>query len=188
MVVLSPLTIDRLIGKLRQLCCHEYSGLEMVAVKIRTVLLCLLIAQFSVSCAPVTRNELKSARVHVVERDGIQKFVPASVYDGKKFETSENIHARQISRLEGQQVLLAQIRNRENFHRHDRHDLLVQLIEGEGQLKLPDRSLEIEKGDWIIVPRTIPHQFINTGEEPARAIVVRTPPVTDDRFPASREK
>lgn len=67
------------------------------------------------------------------------------------------------------------IRDREEPHRHDRHDLLVVILAGHGAMRLGDEERPVGEGSVLWVPRGTPHAFRNGGDEPAVAYAVYTP-------------
>ncbi|MFB6346027.1 MAG: cupin domain-containing protein [bacterium] len=124
--------------------------------------------------------------IHTIQSESVRTVNPEAVFSSEDFRTAENITAESIAENKGHQVVLAQIKDREQFHVHDRHDLLVMLKDGEGFLRTKTQTVQVKPGDWAIVPRGVPHQFVTTSEKPARAVVVRTPPVKKDRRPVKR--
>lgn len=119
--------------------------------------------------------------VHVVGKNSVRSVHPKAFFRDKAFAESENIHAELVKETRGHAVLLAQIKDREQFHVHDEHDLIVYLDQGEGRLKTRHQAVSVKPGDWTLIPRGVPHQFITTSDRPARAVVIRTPPVQGDR-------
>ncbi len=68
------------------------------------------------------------------------------------------------------------IRDREVPHRHDRHDLLVVMLEGHGAMRLGDEEKPVGQGSILWVPRGTVHAFRNTSGAPAVAYAVYLPP------------
>ena len=68
------------------------------------------------------------------------------------------------------------IREAEVPHRHDRHDLLVVMLEGHGHMRLGDESRPVGQGSVLWVPRGTPHAFRNASAAPAVAYAVYVPP------------
>jgi mannose-6-phosphate isomerase-like protein (cupin superfamily) len=67
------------------------------------------------------------------------------------------------------------IRDRETPHRHDRHDLLVVVLEGHGTLLLGEEERPVGPGSILWVPRGSVHAFRNLAGEPAVAYAVYLP-------------
>jgi mannose-6-phosphate isomerase-like protein (cupin superfamily) len=70
---------------------------------------------------------------------------------------------------------LVWIRDREVPHRHDRHDLVVVILRGEGSMRIGDEERPVGEGSILYVPRGTVHAFQNDSEEPAAAYVVYVP-------------
>ena len=79
------------------------------------------------------------------------------------------------------------IRNRETPHHHDRHDLLVVMLEGFGSMRLGDAERPVGRGSILYVPRGTVHAFRNASDAPAVAYAVYFPPFDGrDRTPAEK--
>lgn len=79
------------------------------------------------------------------------------------------------------------IRDREVPHRHDRHDLLVVMLEGYGAMRLGDEERPVGQGSILWVPRGTVHAFRNTSDAPAVAYAVYLPPFdSTDRIPVEQ--
>jgi len=68
------------------------------------------------------------------------------------------------------------IRTGETPHRHDRHDLLVVMLEGHGTWRLGDETRTVGEGSILYVPRGTVHAFTNASDAPAKAWAVYFPP------------
>ena len=64
----------------------------------------------------------------------------------------------------------------ERPHLHAQHDLVVMLLRGSGIQWIRDQSLALKAGDSVVVPAGTPHRFVNTGDNPAAAFIVFSPP------------
>lgn len=60
------------------------------------------------------------------------------------------------------------------LHVHHSHDEGFYLLEGELSLHLPDRSIDLQPGDFVLAPRGVPHSY-RVGDAPARWLVSSTP-------------
>ena len=67
------------------------------------------------------------------------------------------------------------IRDREQPHRHDRHDLFVVMLRGHGSMRLGDEERPVGEGSILYVPRGTPHAFRNASDEVAVAYAVYAP-------------
>lgn len=61
-------------------------------------------------------------------------------------------------------------------HAHDRHDLTVYVLSGRVAMHLADRTVIVEPGDLIDVPRSVPHWAQNLSDPASEAYVIFTPP------------
>ena len=73
---------------------------------------------------------------------------------------------------------VAQVRDREPFHKHEKSDLKVIVIQGKGTLKLDQSTRALRIWDSAHVPMGTPHAFINKGDILAAAFVMFSPPFT----------
>lgn len=72
------------------------------------------------------------------------------------------------------------VRDREVPHVHAKHDLVVMVLRGQGTLWLRDAAIPMAVGDAAVVPAGVPHWFVNTGDAPAAALAIFSPP-SDNR-------
>jgi len=71
---------------------------------------------------------------------------------------------------------LVALLDREPLHRHDTHDLLVVVLEGEGEMLIGDRTVPIGRHSIVYVPRQAVHSMHNTTKKPLIGYAVFTPP------------
>ncbi|MFB6345844.1 MAG: cupin domain-containing protein [bacterium] len=127
------------------------------------------------SCSTLHRSRNNGAFIYPGESVELKRSTLNEIYSKERFDSQKNKVAAVLSDRTSHKILAAQIREREKPHKHVKHDLIVYLYSGRGSLRTSDNSHDMESGDWITIPRDQPHQFINTAEQPARAIVIRTP-------------
>jgi mannose-6-phosphate isomerase-like protein (cupin superfamily) len=87
----------------------------------------------------------------------------------------EDLRVEELARDPATSHHVVAIRDRETPHRHDRHDLLVVMIEGHGFMRLGDEERPVGQGSILYVPRGTLHAFRNAGTEPAVAYAVYLP-------------
>ena len=68
------------------------------------------------------------------------------------------------------------IRHGETLHRHDRHELLVVMVEGHGTMQIGREIRTVGEGSVLYVPRGTVHAFTNASGAPATAYVLYWPP------------
>lgn len=130
----------------------------------RIMLLAIVVA---VGCTPARSDLLLGDRT--VDLDGILLRHPLA-HDA-------SIRADEVARTRAATVHLVQVRGRETPHRHERHDLVVTLLRGDGVLVVGDAVRAMRAGDVAVVPRGEGHWFDNRGGSPAVALVVFAPPL-----------
>lgn len=89
---------------------------------------------------------------------------------GKDFQVIE------LGRDTGSSHHLVWIVDREQPHRHDRHDLFVVMLRGSGTMRLGAESRPVGEGSILYVPRGTPHAFANLSGGPAAAYAIYFPP------------
>jgi mannose-6-phosphate isomerase-like protein (cupin superfamily) len=60
-------------------------------------------------------------------------------------------------------------------HKHAFHSEHVIVIEGEGIMKLEDKTFPIKKGDVVFIPKNTIHSVITKGKIPLKVISVQAP-------------
>lgn len=69
-----------------------------------------------------------------------------------------------VAELNGQQVKLAKLKGEFVFHHHKNEDELFLVIKGSLQMEFRDKTIELNEGEMLIVPRGIEHKPV-AGEE-----------------------
>ena len=92
---------------------------------------------------------------------------------------------RIVAELNGQEVRLAKLRGEFVWHHHDTEDELFLVLEGRLRMELRDRTILLEPGEMLVVPRGVEHRPVAEGEvhvllfEPAATL--NTGNVRDER-------
>lgn len=71
---------------------------------------------------------------------------------------------RIVGELNGQQVKLVKLKGEFVWHKHDNEDELFYIIDGILKMELRDRTIEINKGEFLIVPMGVEHKPVADGE------------------------
>ena len=71
---------------------------------------------------------------------------------------SERWSPRIVGELNGQHVKLVKLEGEFVWHHHEHEDELFLVVKGTLRMRLRDRDIVIEPGDFLIVPRGIEHQ------------------------------
>ena len=62
-----------------------------------------------------------------------------------------------VAELNGQHVKLAKLEGEFVWHRHDDEDELFMVLDGVLEMQLRDRTLRVEPGEIVVVPRGVEH-------------------------------
>jgi len=73
-------------------------------------------------------------------------------------------HPRIIGELNGQQVKIAKVQGDFIWHSHENEDELFFIVEGKLWLDFRDKTVELNPGEMIIVPRGVEHRPRAEGE------------------------
>lgn len=110
-------------------------------------------------------------------RDGaLLQLDPDDYLASHPLPAGKNIQPDQIGADDETSYHVVQVRDRETLHVHEKSDLRVYVIRGQGSLILGNKTLKLREGSTALIPRGRPHAFINEGSEPAVAWVLFNPP------------
>ena len=71
---------------------------------------------------------------------------------------SEHWKPRIAGELNGQQVKLVKFQGPFTWHHHEHEDELFLVVKGRFRMELRDRSIDLEEGEFLIVPRGVEHR------------------------------
>ena len=77
---------------------------------------------------------------------------------------SDHWHPRIVGELNGQHVKLAKLKGEFIWHKHDDEDELFMVIKGVLTIEFRDKTVELNEGEFLIVPRGVEHRPIATVE------------------------
>ena len=60
-------------------------------------------------------------------------------------------------------------------HKHPYHSEHLQILEGEGLMKLGDKTFAVKKGDLIFIPKNMVHSVKSTGAVPMKVLSIQAP-------------
>lgn len=98
---------------------------------------------------------------------------------------SEHWSPKIVGELNGQQVKLVKFEGEFVWHKHDHEDELFYVVKGNFRMELRDKSIELNEGEFFIVPRGVEHRPFAEKEvwvmlfEPASTL--NTGNVTDEK-------
>ena len=73
-------------------------------------------------------------------------------------------HPRIIGELNNQQVKAVKLKGEFVWHKHEEEDELFLVIKGTLHMELRDRSIEINEGEFLIVPHGVEHKPVAIDE------------------------
>jgi quercetin dioxygenase-like cupin family protein len=82
---------------------------------------------------------------------------------------SEQWSPKIIGELNGQVIKIAKIKGEFVWHKHDDEDEFFLVNKGKMTIQLPDQTIELKQGEFVIVPRGIEHKPI--AEEEAEILM-----------------
>ena len=94
-------------------------------------------------------NKIQIAKVNLSEK--LQQF-------------TELWSPRIVGELNGQHVKLAKLEGEFVWHHHEQEDELFLVLRGHLSLHLPDRIVELDEGEFFIVPRGVEHKPVAAAE------------------------
>lgn len=71
---------------------------------------------------------------------------------------SDYFNPRVVGELNGQQVKLVKLKGEFVWHKHDNEDEMFYILEGTLKMEFRDKTVEINKNEFIIVPRGVEHK------------------------------
>jgi mannose-6-phosphate isomerase-like protein (cupin superfamily) len=95
----------------------------------------------------------------------------------------QNIHVKTIYSDEHVSSFVIWIKKEVKLHKHVYHSEQVYIIEGKGVMTLGIQKFPVEKGDWIMIPKGMPHSVKVTSSKPLKVLSVQSPEFKgDDRI------
>jgi len=77
----------------------------------------------------------------------------------EKFDSfTDHWHPRVVAELNGQQIKVVKVRGSFDWHHHDDEDEAFLVHRGRFRMEFRDRSVQLEAGDLIVVPRGVEHR------------------------------
>ena len=76
----------------------------------------------------------------------------------KLSQINEYWHPHVVGELNGQHVKLAKLKGEFVWHHHDHEDELFLVVKGKLKMELRDKTIEIDAGEFLIVPRGVEHK------------------------------
>lgn len=77
---------------------------------------------------------------------------------------SDYWNPRIVGELNGQQIKLSKFSGEFIWHKHDHEDEMFLIIEGHFKMELRDKTIELEQGEFVIIPKGVEHKPVAVGE------------------------
>jgi mannose-6-phosphate isomerase-like protein (cupin superfamily) len=77
---------------------------------------------------------------------------------------SETWSPKVVGELNGQQVKLVKLLGEFVWHHHDQEDELFLVVRGRFRMEFRDRHVDLEEGEFLIVPRGVEHRPVAAEE------------------------
>ena len=77
---------------------------------------------------------------------------------------SEHWKPKIVGELNGQLVKLSKLQGEFIWHHHETEDELFLVIKGHLTIKLRDKDIELDEGEFFIVPKGVEHKPVSTEE------------------------
>lgn len=83
----------------------------------------------------------------------------------EKFDSfTEYWNPKIVGELNGQLVKVAKFKNEFVMHKHDNEDEMFLVMEGKLLMELDDKTLEINAGEFVVIPKGTNHKPVAVGE------------------------
>lgn len=77
---------------------------------------------------------------------------------------SDHWNPRVAGELNGQQVKLVKVSGEFIWHKHDDEDEMFLVIDGNFKMELRDKTIQLQPGEFVIIPRGVEHRPVAEGE------------------------
>lgn len=84
---------------------------------------------------------------------------------------SKNWHPHQIAVVDNMQVILAKLKGEFIWHKHDNEDELFQVIKGTLYMQFRDKTVVINEGEFIVVPKGVEHNPMTKNDEEVHVLL-----------------
>lgn len=84
---------------------------------------------------------------------------------------SKNWHPHQIAVVDNMQVILAKLKGEFIWHKHDNEDELFQVIKGTLFMQFRDKTVVINEGEFIVVPKGVEHNPMTKNDQEVHVLL-----------------
>jgi mannose-6-phosphate isomerase-like protein (cupin superfamily) len=71
---------------------------------------------------------------------------------------TDHFHPRIVAELNGQHVKLVKFQGPFVWHSHENEDELFLVVRGRFRMELRERTIEVDEGEFLVVPRGVEHR------------------------------
>jgi mannose-6-phosphate isomerase-like protein (cupin superfamily) len=82
----------------------------------------------------------------------------------KLSQFSDHWHPRIIGELNGQHVKAVKLKGEFIWHHHEQEDEMFLVIKGKLKMEFREKTVEVNEGEFIIVPRQVEHRPVSDEE------------------------
>jgi mannose-6-phosphate isomerase-like protein (cupin superfamily) len=106
----------------------------------------------------------------------------------KLAQISEHWRPKVVGELNGQEIKLVKFQGEFPWHQHENEDEMFMAVRGSFDLEFRDRTMRLEPGEFVIVPRGVEHR--PTAEEEVEVLLfepanlLNTGNIVDEKFTA----
>lgn len=101
---------------------------------------------------------------------------------------SDHWNPRIVGELNGQHVKLAKLQGEFVWHKHDTEDEMFLVLEGSFKMELRDKTIQLDKGEFIIIPKGVEHKPIADKEVHVMLFEPATTLNTGDNFSSEKTR
>ncbi|MFN4233251.1 MAG: cupin domain-containing protein [Bacteroidia bacterium] len=90
-------------------------------------------------------------------------------------ENFENIYSEKIAEDSLSSSFIIWIKKEVKLHKHLEHSEHVYILEGEGEMQLGEKWINIKSGDLIFIPKNTPHKVKTSSTTILKALSIQSP-------------
>lgn len=87
----------------------------------------------------------------------------------------ENVYSKSIHHDSLSSSFVIFIKKEVKLHKHIEHTEQVLILDGEGIMRLGEKTFPVKKGDMILIPKNTPHALKVTSAQPVKVLSVQAP-------------
>ena len=87
----------------------------------------------------------------------------------------ENIYVKKIQSDKNQSAFIIWINKEVKLHKHLTHSESIYILEGEGNMKIGDKTMRVIKGDYYFIPENTTHGVKVSSLKPMKVLSIQAP-------------